>query len=57
MMVRVGLKPPEDTNTEPSATTTLSTSCMRPWSSTTEVAGSVPIRAVPITCAVAAGPA
>src|SRR5262249_26446615 len=57
MIVSVGLKPPDETNTEPSATYTFSSSCMRPQRSTTDVAGSLPIRAVPMMCAVDAGPA
>ena len=46
--VRVGPYPAEVTNTEESAITTLSAWCSRPKGSTTEVAGSVPIRTVPM---------
>jgi hypothetical protein len=48
MIVSVGLNPPEDTNTDPSAMYTLSSSCRRPKRSTTEEAGSSPMRAVPM---------
>ncbi len=46
--VRVGPYPAEVTNTDESATTTLSAWCRRPAGSTTDVAGSVPIRTVPM---------
>jgi hypothetical protein len=40
MILSVGLKPPDETKTEPSARTTLSSSCRRPQRSATERSGS-----------------
>ena len=57
MIVSVGLKPPDDTNTEPSAAYTFSSAWNRHHPSTTEVRGSSPMRAVPMMWAVDAGPA
>ena len=56
MIVSVGLKPPEETKTDPSPTKTFSTSCSRPKRSVTDVRGSPPMRAVPMMCAVEFGP-
>ena len=56
MIVRVGLNPPADANTDPSARNTFSTSWRRPNRSLTELAASRPIRAVPMMWAVEYGP-
>ena len=57
MIVSDGLKPPADTNTEPSPRNRFSTWCARPKESTTERRASAPMRAVPMMCAVDASPA
>ena len=49
-MVAVGFTPAEVTNTLPSTMNRFLTSWQRPHSLTTERAGSVPMRAVPIRC-------